>query len=72
MAADMETRRGLGTPVLIEALQLRHSNLRATNTMNRPGNVSPTALKDVTLATDRMRATLAPASWNMIRLGRPQ
>lgn len=64
------TLRGFGTPVLIEALQLHHSDLRATNTKNRPDNVSPTALKDVSLAPDRMRATLAPASWNMIRLGR--
>ena len=62
--------RGYGTPALIEAQQLKHANLRATNTRSKPDNVSPTPLKEITLAPDRMRATLAPASWNMIRLGR--
>jgi alpha-L-arabinofuranosidase len=62
---------GYGTPVLIEALQLRHGNLKATNTKEQPDRVSPKPLTDVTLGADRVKATLAPASWNMIRLGRP-
>ena len=61
---------GYGTPVLIEALQLRHDDLSATNTQEHPDRVSPTPLKQVTLAADRVKATLGPASWNMIRLGR--
>jgi alpha-N-arabinofuranosidase len=62
--------RGFGNPVLVEALQLRHASLTATNTKDKPDRVAPTALKDVKLGTDRMQATLAPASWNMIRLNR--
>ena len=62
---------GYGTPVLIEALQLRHGNLKATNTKEQPDRVSPRPLRDVTLGADRIKASLAPASWNMIRLGRP-
>ena len=61
---------GFGTPTLIEALALRHDDLTATNTKEQPEQVSPQRLKGVKLAPDRARATLAPASWNMIRLGR--
>ena len=62
--------RGFGTPALLDALQLKHANLKATNTKDKPNRVAPTALKDIALHADRMQATLAPASWNMIRLER--
>ncbi|MEJ8847630.1 alpha-N-arabinofuranosidase [Variovorax rhizosphaerae] len=62
--------RGFGVPVLIEALELRHADLKAVNTKDQPDNVSPAPLAGVTLATDRVQATLAPASWNMIRISR--
>ena len=61
---------GFGTPTLIEALALRHDDLTATNTREHPERVSPQRLKGLKLAADHARATLAPASWNMIRLGR--
>ena len=61
---------GFGMPVLEQALQLRHANLKATNTKAQPDRVSPTALQGISLRADRMQATLAPASWNVIRLGR--
>ena len=61
---------GFGTPVLIEALQLRHANLKATNTKAQPDRVVPKPLREVEVGVDRVNATLAPASWNMIRLGR--
>ena len=64
------TLPGFGTPLPIEALQLRHSNLKATNTRDKPNRVSPVPLKEVTAGADRVHATLAPASWNMIRLAR--
>src|ERR1035438_8153149 len=64
--------RGFGAPILIEARQLRHANLKATNTRDKPDRVSPSVLNGVTLGSDRMKANLAPASWNMIRLGRPR
>ena len=63
--------RGYGTPVPIEAQQLRHANLKAVNTRQQPSRVAPAGLKSVTTSTDRVRATLAPASWNVIRVGRP-
>ena len=61
---------GCGTPVLIEALQLRHDDLQATNTKAQPNRVYPTSLAGVTLGANQVQATLAPASWNMIRVGR--
>jgi alpha-N-arabinofuranosidase len=54
----------------VEALQLRHDNLKATNTKEQPDNVAPTALKGVTMSANRIEATLAPASWNMIRVSK--
>jgi len=61
---------GYGTPVLLDAQQLRHADLKAVNTRRQPNRVAPAALKDVATSTDRVRATLAPASWNTIRIGR--
>ena len=61
---------GFGTPVLVEALQLRDDDLQATNTRDQPERVVPTKLKGLRMASDRVRGTLAPASWNMIRLDR--
>jgi alpha-N-arabinofuranosidase len=48
------------------ALQLRHPDLRATNTRDRPDEVRPTALADVECGSGRVEAMLAPASWNTI------
>ena len=45
-------------------------NLKATNTRDKPNRVSPVPLKEVTAGADLVQATLAPASWNMIRLAR--
>ena len=59
---------GVGTPTLVEALALRHDDLTATNTREHPERVSPQRLKGVKLSADHVRATLAPAWWNMIRL----
>ena len=61
---------GFGRPVLDTALQLRHKNLKASNTRDKPNRVAPTALKELKLGGDRMQASLAPASWNVIRLAR--
>jgi len=61
---------GFGAATAELALQLRHKNLKATNTKDQPHRVSPTPLQGITLRPDRVQATLAPASWNMIRLGR--
>ena len=61
---------GFGKPVLEAALQLQHKNLKATNTRDKPDRVAPTRLKDVKPGAERLQASLAPASWNMIRLAR--
>jgi alpha-N-arabinofuranosidase len=61
---------GFGTGAVEQALQLQHKNLKATNTKAHPHRVSPTPLREVTARQDRLQASLAPASWNMIRLGR--
>jgi alpha-N-arabinofuranosidase len=61
---------GFGTPVLVQALQMRHADLQATNSKDQPHHVAPVVLSGVTVVADRLQATLAPASWNMIRLGR--
>jgi alpha-N-arabinofuranosidase len=63
--------RGFGVPALTEALQLCHADLKAVNTKEQPDNVSPAPLNDVTLSADHLQATLAPASWNMIRIAKP-
>ena len=62
--------QGFGTPQVAQALQLHHADLDATNTQAAPNRVAPTPLPGITVGSDRMQATLAPASWNMIRLAR--
>ena len=47
-----------------------HDDLEATNTKEAPDRVAPKPLGGVELAAERLTATLAPASWNLIRLAR--
>jgi alpha-N-arabinofuranosidase len=56
---------GLG---LDQALQLCDADLQAVNTRDNPDRVVPMPLTDVRIDGDRLEATLAPASWNVIRL----
>ncbi len=53
---------------LDHALELRDDDLRATNTKDAPERIRPTPLGAVAVEGERLRATLAPASWNVIRL----
>jgi alpha-N-arabinofuranosidase len=62
------TASGFGGLQLAEATQLRHDDLKATNTKDAPGRVSPAKLDGVAVEGERVRALLAPASWNVIRL----
>jgi hypothetical protein len=50
------------------ARQLRHDDLQACNTATAPQRVAPVDLKHVSIDGDRIRLTLAPASWNAVRL----
>jgi alpha-N-arabinofuranosidase len=51
-----------------EALTLRHADLTAINDQHHPERVTPAPLGDITVQGDHVRATLPPASWNLIRL----
>ena len=50
------------------AWELRHDDLDASNTPDAPDRVAPAPLGGVVVSEGRVRATLAPASWNVIRL----
>jgi len=47
---------------------LRHDDLGAANTRGRPDVVAPTPLVIRPCEEGRLRVTLAPASWNVIRV----
>src|SRR5262245_30646032 len=54
---------------LKQALQLCDADLKAINSKAEPDRVRPQPLTAVKVAQDRLEATLAPASWNVIQLG---
>jgi alpha-N-arabinofuranosidase len=60
--------RSFGALGLDEALELRHDNLQATNTRDDAEQVKPMPLKGVSVDGGQVRATLQPASWNVIHL----
>ena len=62
--------RGFGRLAVGEAMELRHDDLQATNTKDAAERVKPAALKGVTVEGGHIRATLEPASWNVIHLSR--
>jgi alpha-N-arabinofuranosidase len=51
-----------------QALELRDDDLQATNTRAAPERIRPGLPTGVAVDGARLRATLAPASWNVIRL----
>jgi len=57
--------RGLA---LGEALQLRDGDLKAVNTKGTPDRIKPAPLAGVQAGDSKVQATVAPASWNVIRL----
>jgi alpha-N-arabinofuranosidase len=67
MPVDITTN-GFGALRLLEARQLHHANLKAVNTRDDPDQVTPTPLNGTLIEDQRVRATLAPASWTMLRL----
>jgi len=60
---------GLGLKSVRAARQLCDQSLAAKNTATDPERIRPGLLSGATLSAHVLRATLAPASWNMIRLG---
>jgi len=68
---DMELSleaRSFGRFALSQALELRHDDLRTTNTKDATERVKPAPLQGVTVDGGRLRATLKPASWNVIHV----
>jgi alpha-N-arabinofuranosidase len=59
---------GFGKLAVKQALQLVDADLKATNTKGDPDRVNPKALAAVRIEGDRVEATLAPASWNVIQM----
>jgi alpha-N-arabinofuranosidase len=60
--------KGFSKLALGHAHQLHDEDLRAVNTPKRPNRIKPNALSDIKLRKSGLRATLRPASWNVIRL----
>jgi len=60
--------RSFGRLAVGEALELRHDNLKATNTKDAAERIKPAPLKGVTVEGGHIRATLQPASWNVVHL----
>jgi alpha-N-arabinofuranosidase len=60
---------GFGAFVVNDARQMHNADLQAANTRLDPDRVKPVPLDGVTIASDTVCMTLAPASWNVIRLG---
>ncbi|GGP26870.1 arabinosylfuranosidase ArfA [Silvimonas amylolytica] len=73
LSEDMELKaelRGLGrNRKVVEALELHHTNMKATNTREAPDTVKPAANTHVRLDGDTVLATLKPGSWNVIVIG---
>jgi len=59
--------RALGAErLLVEAQQLHHADLAATNTAAHPNTVVPALLDGVRVQGETVQATLQPMSWNVI------
>jgi alpha-N-arabinofuranosidase len=54
---------------LKQAVQLHEADLKAINCKAEPDRVTPRPLGAVRVGADRVEATLAPASWNVIEVG---
>ena len=59
---------GFSNVVVRQALQLCDPDLKAVNTKAAPDRISPKPLARVKVEGQRIEATLAPASWNVIEL----
>jgi len=65
LAAEL---RGLGDLVINGSFELKHENLKATNTRDAPDEVAPAKHPDCGFARGTLRATLKPMSWNVFAL----
>ena len=60
--------RGLGAARVLEAWQLHHADLEATNTQDAPERVAPQPLAGAVLEGEQLQVRLQAASWNVISL----
>ena len=59
--------RGLGRERrLVDALELYHPNMKATNTREAPNTVQPETNPRVQIDGERVTVRLKPGSWNVI------
>jgi alpha-N-arabinofuranosidase len=59
--------RSFGALRLAQSDQLHDDDLKAVNTRQQPDRVRPTPLDEVIVDSNRVRMTLAPASWNVVQ-----
>src|SRR5215471_18743565 len=60
---------GFGTLAVRQATQLADTDLQAVNTRDNPDRVKPRPLTAIRVERERVEASLAPASWNVIQMG---
>jgi alpha-L-arabinofuranosidase len=60
--------RGFGTLSISESLELKHDDLKATNTRVAPDAVAPVRHPACEISGAGLKATLKPLSWNVIAL----
>ena len=60
--------RSFGPLAVGEAQELRNDDLQAVNSKTDPERVRPERLEGVTVEDGKVRLTLAPASWNVVKL----
>jgi alpha-N-arabinofuranosidase len=65
LSADL---RGFGTLAISEGLELRHDDLKATNTRQSPDTVAPVRHGACRATSTGLEATLEPLSWNVFAL----
>ena len=55
---------------VLEHIVLTHRNMKAVNTQSNPANVVPATVLGASMDDGKLTAGLAPASWNVIRIGK--
>jgi alpha-L-arabinofuranosidase len=61
--------KGFANLKTVAAHALHDQDLTALNTKDNPDRVRPAPLRGVEIGSSGLRATLAPASWNVVQLG---
>jgi len=69
MALEL-TAKGFAHLEVVSAHQLCDSDLTALNTTDKPDRIKPSPIGGIEQRGTDLRATLSPASWNVIRLGK--